>query len=140
MGAVALAARSPERDTARAMSQENVEIVRATYDEWKLGNLAAAVKLFDPEIVFESFMPDSSERIVAHGPKEVEAFTRELLAQTREYRMVGEEFRAVGEDKVFVAGRQSHHRPTERSRGRQPGLLGVDISRGQARAVALRDR
>ena len=89
------------------MSQENVEIVRATYDEWKLGNLAAAVKLFDPEIVFESFMPDSSERIVAHGPKEVEAFTRELLAQTREYRMVGEEFRAVGEDKVFVAGRQA---------------------------------
>jgi ketosteroid isomerase-like protein len=89
------------------MSQENVEIVRRIYGEWKLGNLAAAVKLFDPEIVFESFMPDSSQRVVAHGPKGIEAFTRELLAQTREYRMIGEEFRAAGEDKVFVAGRQA---------------------------------
>jgi ketosteroid isomerase-like protein len=89
------------------MSQENVEVVRRIYAEWKLGNLEAAVKLFDPEIVFESFMPDSSERVVAHGPTEIEAFTRELLAQTREYRMIGEEFRAVGNDKVFVAGRQA---------------------------------
>ena len=97
------------------MSQENVEIVRRVYDEWKLGNLEAAMGLFDSEIVFESFMPDSNERVVARGVEEIAAFTREFLIQTREYRMIGEEFRTVGDDKVFVAGRQA-------TIGRQSGV------------------
>ena len=82
-------------------------VVRGIYAEWEQGNLAAAVELFDPEIVFESFMPDSSERIVARGRREIETFMRNFLIQTSEYRMIGEEFRAVGKDKVFVAGRQA---------------------------------
>jgi ketosteroid isomerase-like protein len=86
---------------------DNVEIVRRIYAEWEQGNLAAAVELFDPEIVFESFMPDSRERIVARGREEVEAFTRDFLLETRDYRMIGEEFLEVGNDKVFVAGRQA---------------------------------
>ena len=89
------------------MSEENVEAVRRIYAEWERGNLAAALDLFDPEIVFESFMPDSSERIVARGPQEIKAFTRDFLVQTREYRMIGEDFREVAGDKVFVAGRQA---------------------------------
>jgi ketosteroid isomerase-like protein len=89
------------------MSGENVEIVRRIYAEWEQGNLAAAVEVFDPEIVFESFMPDSRERVVARGRQEVEAFTRDFLVETRDYRMIGEEFREVGKDKVFVAGRQT---------------------------------
>jgi ketosteroid isomerase-like protein len=97
------------------MAQENVEIVRSIYVEWEQGNLAAAVELFDPEIVFESFMPDSRERIVARGRHEVEAFTRDFLLHTRDYRMIGEEFREIGRDKVFVAGRQA-------TIGRQSGV------------------
>jgi ketosteroid isomerase-like protein len=97
------------------MSEENVEIVQRVYDEWKLGNLGAAVPLFDPELVFESFMPDSSERIVARGLEEVAAFMRDFLVQTREYRMIGEEYREVGKDTVFVAGRQA-------TIGRQSGV------------------
>jgi ketosteroid isomerase-like protein len=89
------------------MSEENVELVRRVYDQWKLGNLGAAVELFDPEIVFESFMPDSHERVIARGVEEIEAFTREFLVTSREYRMIGEEFREAGNDKVFVAGRQA---------------------------------
>ena len=89
------------------MSEEHVEIVRTVYAEWERGNLAAAVELFAPEIVFESYMPDSSEQVVAHGPKGIETFTREILRQTSVYRMIGEEFRGVGNDKVFVAGRQA---------------------------------
>ncbi len=58
------------------MSQENVEIVRRIYSEWQSGNMKAGVERFDPEIVFESFMPDASERFVAKGPAEVEAFKR----------------------------------------------------------------
>ncbi len=89
------------------MPEENVDVVRSIYAEWEQGNLAAALELFDPEIVFESFMPDSSERIVARGRREVEAFTRDFLTETRAYRMIGDEFREVGKDKVLVAGRQA---------------------------------
>ena len=96
------------------MSQENVEIVRRVYAEWKLGNMRAGVELFDPEIVFESFMPDSRERVVFHGPEGVEAFMREFLTEWRDYRLVGEEFREVG-SKVFVAGHQA-------ATGRQSGV------------------
>lgn len=97
------------------MSEENVKIVRTIYAEWKLGNFRTGMELFDPEIVFESFMPDSSERVVVHGPEGVEAFMREFLAQWRDYRLIGEEFREVGKDKVFVVGRAA-------ATGRQSGV------------------
>jgi ketosteroid isomerase-like protein len=96
------------------MSQENVEIVRRIYSEWERGEFGRTVERFDPEVVFESFMPDSSERIIAHGPRGVEAFMREFLAQWRDYRVFGEEFQQLGEEKVFVAGSQA-------AKGRQSG-------------------
>jgi ketosteroid isomerase-like protein len=89
------------------MSQENVEIVRRIYAEWERGNMEGGVELFEPQIVFESYMPDANERIVANGPRQVAEFMREFLAQWRDYRLVGDEFRQVGTDKVVVAGRQA---------------------------------
>jgi ketosteroid isomerase-like protein len=95
------------------MSQENVDRVREVYAEWAQGNMRAGVEMFDPEIVFESFMPDASDAVVAHGSEEMEAFMREFLAQWANYSVIGEDFRDAG-DKVFVAGRLS-------ARGRQSG-------------------
>jgi ketosteroid isomerase-like protein len=95
------------------MSEENVETVRDIYAQWARGNMRAGVELFDPEIVFESFMPDANDWVVAHGPEEVEAFMREFLAQWAGYRLIGEEFRDAA-TKVFVGGRQT-------ARGRQSG-------------------
>ena len=89
------------------MSQENVEIVRETYAEWQRGNMKAGVDRFDPEIVFESFMPDARERIVANGPAEVEAFMREFLRDWRGYRLIGDEYRRASATRVFVRGRQA---------------------------------
>jgi ketosteroid isomerase-like protein len=89
------------------MSQENVEVVRRTYAEWERGKVTAGVELFDPEIVFESFMPDANERVVATGPEEVESFMRDFLAQWRDYRLIADEIREVGKNKVLVAGRQA---------------------------------
>jgi hypothetical protein len=34
------------------MSQENVDALRAVYDEWGNGNFRAGVDLYDPEVVF----------------------------------------------------------------------------------------
>ena len=39
------------RDTARAMSQENVEIVRRGFEAFMRGDISALVELGDPEIV-----------------------------------------------------------------------------------------
>ena len=88
------------------MSQENVEIVRSIYEEWARGRMSAGVEMFDAEIVFESFMPDADERVVANGPEEIAAFMREFLAQWTDYRLVGEQFRDMG-SKVFVLGHQT---------------------------------
>ena|SRR5215216_984164 len=95
------------------MSQENVELVRDIYAQWARGNMGAGVETFDPGIVFESFMPDAHDWVVARGVDEIGAFMREFLAQWANYRLIGEEFRDAG-DKVFVAGRQA-------ARGRQSG-------------------
>ncbi len=83
-----------------------MEIVRSIYEGWAQGDLNAGVGLFDPEIVFESFMPDASERAVAHGPEGVAAFMGEFLNQWRHYRLFADEIRAVGDDAVYVEGRQ----------------------------------
>jgi ketosteroid isomerase-like protein len=90
-----------------AMSRENVERVRRTYAEWERGHMSAGVELFDPEIVFESFMPDANEKVVANGPEEVGRFMREFLAQWRDYRLIGDEFRELDGESVLVTGRQT---------------------------------
>ena len=88
------------------MSQENVETVRSIYEDWARGRMSAGVEMFDSEIVFESFMPDADEPVVAIGPEQIAAFMREFLAQWTDYRLVGEEFCDLG-SKVFVLGRQT---------------------------------
>jgi ketosteroid isomerase-like protein len=88
------------------MSRDNVDIVRLILTEWERGNFSAGAKLFDPEVTFETFMPDATENVIARGSAEFAAFTRDWLSQWREYRIVGDEFQEVGRDKVFVAVRQ----------------------------------
>jgi ketosteroid isomerase-like protein len=100
------------------MSDENVEVVRRIYAEWAQGNMRAGVERFDPEIRFESFMPDANQRVVANGPSEVETFMRAFLGQWRNYRLFGDEFRQAG-DKVLVIGRQT-------ATGRQSGIAVED--------------
>lgn len=43
----------PERDTARAMSQENVEVVRRAYEAFTGGGVEAAEEFLHPEVVWE---------------------------------------------------------------------------------------
>jgi ketosteroid isomerase-like protein len=88
-------------------ADEKVAFVRRTYAEWQQGNMKAGVERFHPEVVFETFMPDTNERVVVHGPNGVEAFMREFLEQWCEYRLFGDEYREVGVAKVFVEGHQT---------------------------------
>jgi ketosteroid isomerase-like protein len=102
------------------MSQgEKVEFVRRTYAEWQRGNMKAGVERFHPKVVFETFMPDTNERVVVNGPDGVEEFMREFLEQWRDYRLFGDEYRQVGATKVFVEGHQT-------AAGRQSGVAVED--------------
>jgi hypothetical protein len=76
------------------MSQANVGVVRSIYAQWARGNMRAGIEFFDPQIVFDSFMPDG--RVVVRGPEAIKSFMREFLAQWRDYRLIGDDFREVG--------------------------------------------
>jgi ketosteroid isomerase-like protein len=41
----------PRRDTARAMSQENVEIVRAVFEAYNAADMDAVRELYDPDVI-----------------------------------------------------------------------------------------
>jgi ketosteroid isomerase-like protein len=59
------------RDTARAMSQENVEIVRAAIDAWNRGEWDAAFKDVAPDIEFDNTRDLGEWRGVHTTPGEV---------------------------------------------------------------------
>jgi ketosteroid isomerase-like protein len=54
--AVAVAARRQERDTARAMSQQNLELIRAGFAAHNRGDLDALTQVYDPDVVFETLL------------------------------------------------------------------------------------
>jgi ketosteroid isomerase-like protein len=97
------------------MPQENVEVVRAIYEEWEKGNFLAALPLLDQEVTFETFMPDSDQLVVVQGLERLASFMRDWFGQWRDYRVTADEIRAVGTDHVFAAGRQA-------ATGRQSGV------------------
>src|SRR5919202_1293865 len=86
------------------MSKETVATVRAIYDEWAKGNLAAGIDLYDPDIVFipTGDTPDSRRFI---GVQEIEGWMRRWLQAWDDFVMSAEEFIDAG-DSVVVAVRQ----------------------------------
>lgn len=56
---------SRPRDTARTMSQGNVEVVRRIFETYRSGDFAASMKNFDPDVEFDmTYRPDGR---VFHG-------------------------------------------------------------------------
>jgi ketosteroid isomerase-like protein len=88
------------------MSEENVKIVHRVVEAWEKGDFVAAAQMFDPEIEFETFMPDADENVTTSGTHGLAAFMRDWLAQWRDYRIAGDEFREVGTDTVLASVRQ----------------------------------
>src|SRR5205085_2548348 len=87
------------RDTWRAMSQENVEIVRRMYDAFDSGDADAALAYFDSGVVM-----DASHRVdgrVAHGHEELVATLGEWMGTWDEWREEVEAIRDAG-DRVLV--------------------------------------
>ncbi len=90
-----------ERDTARAMSRENVEALRSVYDEWGKGNFQAGTDLFDPQIAF-IIRPEFPEAGTYLGPAGMVKYMRGFLLAWTGLTITAEEFIEAG-DSVVVA-------------------------------------
>jgi ketosteroid isomerase-like protein len=87
------------RDTALAMSQENVEIVRSAYEAYERGDLAGMLKDTSAEMVTYRADPDGA---IFRGP---EGFLQALAEWTEEFddfTATAEEFIDANENQVVV--------------------------------------
>jgi hypothetical protein len=106
--------------------------------------MRAGAELFDPEIVFESLMPDSNATIVANGLLEVEAFMREFLAQWRDYCSTAGRGRTrrssspePGTQSLPQTGRRNLHGIQLRLSSTQgPAILGCEDTAERSRGVS----
>ena len=66
------------RDTGQAMSQENVEVVRAVYERWSNGDFRADLDVLDPDVLFvmRSGFPDAGLYL---GVARLAEYTRSFL-------------------------------------------------------------
>ena len=95
------------------MPRENVETVRAIYDQYERGNFGAGLELFDPHVVLvtRSDLPDRDRCV---GVDEIAAYMRQFLIPVRDLKWTAEEF-IEAENSVVVA---THQEGT----GKQSGL------------------
>jgi ketosteroid isomerase-like protein len=107
VGAVALATRGPERDTARAMSEENVELVREAFLATGSGDPAAAravrERYFDQSIEWDmSGVVGWLEKRVYRG-QEVGELLEAWAASWKTWHFDLDEVRDAGGEQVFAA-------------------------------------
>jgi len=109
------------------MSQENVEIVRASYNAWRDGNFEALVATLDPEVEFRTSgaFPDFAP--VYRGHDGMRAFWDAMRAPWELFEISVERI-VEGKDCAAVFVR--FH-----ARGRSSGLV-TDLRQGQALWVA----
>jgi ketosteroid isomerase-like protein len=87
------------------MSQDNVEIVRASWDAWSRGDMDALFEFYDPEVEWDmsrSYVPDMG---VFHGHDGIREFFREWRTFFAEYYAEPEQFIGADEN-VMVRVRQ----------------------------------
>jgi ketosteroid isomerase-like protein len=105
---------SRPRDTAWAMSQENVEIVQRIFDRWQAGDLA--LDAFDAEVEWDaSHMPDGE---TYRGREGVSRYLRRFVGTWDNYELILERLIDAGDDVVAFT--------VERGRGRGSGIPIVD--------------
>jgi len=88
-------------DTGRAMSQENVEVVRQMLQAFADGGLAAMAEFWDPDIDWraaEGALDDAGEM---HGPVAVRRYIQDWIDTFDDFSVVVEQLRDVGDNRVL---------------------------------------
>ena len=103
LGAVALAARWAERDTARAMSEENVEIVREFLEAlWDRRDFEAALSCADSDLELDWSQSRAPYAGVVQGHEQVIAWWEDVAEAFRDYRVVQRDFTDCDPNLVVV--------------------------------------
>jgi ketosteroid isomerase-like protein len=102
------------RDTAWAMSEENVEVVRKLFDAFNRGDLDALLGFLSPEVAWES-LPLPGFRDVYRGRAEAREWIELLLEIFEEGHLGIDDITALSDDRVFTGY-------TQVGRGRGSGL------------------
>ena len=86
------------------MSRENVDALRAVYEEWSRGNFRTGFDLYDPDVLLVSRrdLPDPDRYV---GVDSISAYMREFLEPLTNLTWTAEEFTDV-ENSVVVAMHQ----------------------------------
>ncbi len=117
------------RDTARAMSQENVELVREGWEAWFRGDMDALAATWDPEVVWDTKhfrdWPESAYR----GVEGVMRFLTEWLEVWGDYEVDVDDVLAAPDGRVVSLIRQ-------RGKGRHSGLA---MTLDMAQIATIRD-
>jgi ketosteroid isomerase-like protein len=88
------------------MSQQNVDIVRASWDAWSRGDMDALFEFYDPAVEWDmthSYIPDMG---VFHGHEGIREFFRAWGEFFAEYHAEPEQFIAA-DDSVMVRVKQA---------------------------------
>lgn len=116
-------------DTASAMSEENVRLVREAFQAFVTGDQQRSAQLVDPEVEFHGTVGGLQEGQVAHGQSEIEeTFESEDLEAWEERRLEAEDFIDAGNNVVVLM------REYRRGRG-----SGVELESKTALVVGLRE-
>jgi ketosteroid isomerase-like protein len=97
----------------RAMSKENVEVIKRTLEAFEQGGLDASLRFYDPEVTWKEAQ-DEPEAATYRGHDGVRALTEKWLVPFGDLRVEPEEFIDAG-DAVVMPYR---FRGRERSSGR----------------------
>jgi uncharacterized protein len=117
-----------KRDTGRVMSQENVEVVRRSYEAYARGDLESALAALDAEIeIYDHDLPDATESY--RGLDGVGRWQADWEASWESWRWEPEEFIDAGDRVVAVLGVHAKGRGS-----------GVDVERVDGAVWTLRDR
>ena len=121
---------APARDTAQAMSQENVEIVRSIYAAWGRGDFSS-VEWADPEI----------EYVIIDGPEPGSWNGRAAMAETmRSIRNTWENARIEADKYIELDGERVFVLNHLSGRGKTSGLDVGKMKRNGAAILQIRDR
>jgi ketosteroid isomerase-like protein len=120
---------SGRRDTAEAMSQENMETVRRSWEAWGNGDLDRLFALWDPEIVWDlthfSEWPESRY----DGHDGMKRFLTEWLEVWEDYEVGLDEIHLAPDGRIVSLAWQ-------RGKGKQSGL---EMKMEWAQIITVRD-
>jgi ketosteroid isomerase-like protein len=102
LGVLALATPGPGRDTARRMSQENMETVRRSFAKYNRGDTEGALKEWSPDAVWDWSNGHGFDAAVYRGRDEIRAFWQERQAAWEEHSFEIVDLVEVDDDRVIV--------------------------------------